>query len=144
MVNAFQDCNSFPQPPPTLTGWLLVQYLYIFCIISNNLGGWNHCTLQRRNGWEGRESGENKVRCLLEEGTGCTLYMASGCDSFWSTVPFPLWHISPGRDSEGWWHSVLLLLSTKPPENNRERTSYRTGLIRCDLFMFHWWSNKTF
>lgn len=86
MAGALQGCNRPILPlnwlHPTLPD---VEHGY-FRIIFNNLGSWNDCSLQRKS-WEGRVRRRRAEMFVLEEGTECTLYIASGCDSFPSTVP---------------------------------------------------------
>lgn len=81
MTGALQACNcsvlSLDQLRPTLQD---VEHRHLR-ILSNDLRGWNGC----RGG-----AGTRAEMFVLEEGTERTLYVASGCDSFPSTVPLTL------------------------------------------------------
>lgn len=129
MDGALQGFNRPILPPSTSLIPLCpdAERLY-FRIIFNKLGGlkWLQSAEKELRGERARRGLAEMF--VLEEGTECTLYIASGCDSFPSAVPLTpaLWHISPGREFKGWWHSALLLSSTK----GREITQFSVLQVR--------------
>lgn len=129
MTGALQACNcsvlSLDQLRPTLQD---VEHRHLR-ILSNDLRGWNGC----RGG-----AGTRAEMFVLEEGTERTLYVASGCDSFPSTVPLTLalTHLT-WKGVQGLMTLAVAIIANKGAGKKPACLSCRIGFPHCHQLISH-------